>query len=119
MHINQMTGFSSCEDITGDFSFFQAWLGDVSITNCADLEPYCGIQNFIGVHLQCPFTCGCNDPRSGLLFFDGCPQACFQDERWVDSDCQDPTPGVLAKDPGWKRWWKAWLAGVDATAESG
>jgi len=62
------------------------------------------------IRLLCPVSCGCNDPKSGLLASvatRGCPTKCTDARLQLISNapCKDMMANVT---PGWKQYWTKW-----------
>lgn len=85
-----------------------------SITSCSQLKNYCHLDSQVAqnVRVSCPVTCGCNDPKSGLLGYshshEGCPEMrCQNDKSYMDAfmalECTDLTLAELQQSEGWSR----------------
>lgn len=99
-------------DIGGDLYVVT---GDLSISNCSGVAPYCLQTGIPLVRMLCPQTCGCSSPTSGLMRpranpnswagEDGCPVACYRSLAWNASmgalPCVDTSAKQLRAGRGW------------------
>mmetsp|Transcript_10687 Transcript_10687/g.33830 ORF Transcript_10687/g.33830 Transcript_10687/m.33830 type:complete len:669 (+) Transcript_10687:123-2129(+) len=74
---------------------------------CADYVAFCDIQAGL-VRYLCPISCGCADPRSGLLMNKpkkGCPKKCQEEltQALANASCVD---GNVSNTVAWTRYWK-------------
>eukprot|EP00931_Biecheleriopsis_adriatica_P049575 TRINITY_DN28688_c0_g1_i1.p1 TRINITY_DN28688_c0_g1~~TRINITY_DN28688_c0_g1_i1.p1 ORF type:complete len:460 (+),score=78.07 TRINITY_DN28688_c0_g1_i1:89-1381(+) len=114
--------YTSCVDLaqpwpTAIATSLRALTGNTQAAECEDVKTNCtGIHGRI-VRMNCPVTCGCANPSSGLYFnkeAEGCPAAVCQSsssfqKKLAELPCTDPSAEELLSMPGWHAYWAQWV----------
>jgi hypothetical protein len=85
--------------------------------SCVDFQRNCTNQAMRELRILCPETCGCANPRSGLLYegpAEGCPRAiCRSSQKYMSAlatlECRDLTPFELRLMPAWRSFFNQWI----------
>lgn len=93
-------------------------LRDASVATCDDVRAYCGDEEQLLARTVCPSTCGCDRPRSGLLWAGmdgGCPTTLCGDMQAYSQaleqlPCEDESQANMRQSSAWAWLWKQWFA---------
>jgi len=91
--------------------------GVLNGTKCEDFRDSCRVQSMRDLRLLCTITCGCGDPRSGLLYdgpTEGCPrEICRASQTYQEAlaslECRDLSPAELRATKAWSFLFDQWV----------
>lgn len=105
--IYKTSAFSELGMARGGLGVLSDALG-VSVTDCADVVPWCHRLNIEGVRARqwCPATCGCNRLYKGFFthVFWGCPANCPYHPRYQADRLAAPCEDTRKGSPTWASW---------------